>query len=150
MHFVDYSCALQKEILVHGRLYVTQNYLCFYANIFRWETTVTLQWKDVTAITKEKTALVIPNAILLSTESDKYFLTSFSARDKTYLMLFRVWQNALMDQPMTAQEMWQWVRAVKACRGSLAPLYGTVLNWPQQVFVFQLPNSTNNNKQQPI
>ncbi|GLV31450.1 GRAM domain containing 1B [Carabus blaptoides fortunei] len=106
---VDYSCALQKEILVHGRLYVTQNYLCFYANIFRWETTVTLQWKDVTAITKEKTALVIPNAILLSTDSDKYFLTSFSARDKTYLMLFRVWQNALMDQPMSAQEMWQWV-----------------------------------------
>lgn len=97
---------------MHGRLYVTQNYLCFYANIFRWETTVTLQWKDVTAITKEKTALVIPNAILLSTDSDKYFLTSFSARDKTYLMLFRVWQNALMDQPMSAQEMWQWVRAL--------------------------------------
>lgn len=25
------------------------------------------------------------------------------------MMLFRVWQNALMDQPMTTQEMWQWV-----------------------------------------
>ncbi|KAJ8921707.1 hypothetical protein NQ315_010617 [Exocentrus adspersus] len=24
-------------------------------------------------------------------------------------MLFRFWQNALMDQPMSAQEMWQWV-----------------------------------------
>lgn len=129
---------------MHGRLYVTQNYLCFYANIFRWETTVTLQWKDVTAITKEKTALVIPNAILLSTESDKYFLTSFSARDKTYLMLFRVWQNALMDQPMTAQEMWQWVRAVKAYRGSLAPLNGNpdmvLNNGPQKVFFVRLPN----------
>jgi hypothetical protein len=52
----------------------------------------------VTAITKEKTALVIPNAILVCTEGEKHFFTSFGARDKTYLMLFRVWQNALMDQ----------------------------------------------------
>lgn len=37
---VDYSCALQKDILVHGRLYVSKNYVCFYANIFKWETQV--------------------------------------------------------------------------------------------------------------
>lgn len=106
---VDYSCAMQKEILVHGRLYVSQNHLCFYANIFGWETNVTVRWRDVTAITKEKTALVIPNAILVSTRQDKYFLTSFVARDKTYLMLFRIWQNVLMDKPMGAKEMWHLV-----------------------------------------
>ncbi|XP_014242705.1 GRAM domain-containing protein 1B-like isoform X2 [Cimex lectularius] len=106
---VDYSCAIQKDILVHGRLYVSQNYLSFYANILRWETQVCLRWKDVTSLTKEKTARVIPNAILVHTHNDKHFLTSFTARDKTYLMLFRVWQNALMDQQMSTQEMWQWV-----------------------------------------
>lgn len=105
----DYSCALQRDILVHGRLYVSQNYICFYANIFSWETSVSLRWKDVTAITKEKTALVIPNAILVCTETDKFFLTSFGARDKAYLMLFRVWQNALIGQPMSMAEMWQLV-----------------------------------------
>jgi hypothetical protein len=36
-----------QDILVHGRLYVTTNYLCFYANIFTWETAVTIRWKDV-------------------------------------------------------------------------------------------------------
>ncbi|XP_059613752.1 protein Aster-B-like isoform X2 [Phlebotomus argentipes] len=106
---VDYSCALQKDILVHGRLYVSQNFLCFYANIFRWETSLSIKWKDVTSITKEKTARVIPNAILVCTDSDKHFLTSFATRDKAYLMLFRVWQNALMDKQMQPQEMWQWV-----------------------------------------
>ncbi|CAH1797342.1 unnamed protein product [Owenia fusiformis] len=106
---VDYSCALQKEILVHGRLYVTQNWICFYANIFRWETVLTIRCKDISALTKEKTARVIPNAIQILTKNEKYFFTSLSARDKTYLMLFRVWQNALMDQPMSAQELWQWV-----------------------------------------
>ena len=43
----DYSCALQKDILVHGRIYITTNYLCFYANIFRWETAVSIPWKEV-------------------------------------------------------------------------------------------------------
>jgi hypothetical protein len=74
-----------------------------------WETRMSIKWTSVTAITKEKTARVIPNAILVCTENEKHFLTSFTSRDKTYLMLFRVWQNALMDKPMKTQEMWQWV-----------------------------------------
>jgi hypothetical protein len=37
---VDYSCALQREILAHGRLYISSNYVCFRANIIGWETTV--------------------------------------------------------------------------------------------------------------
>lgn len=40
--FPDYSCALQKDILVHGRLYVTPNYFCFYSKIFGWETFVSV------------------------------------------------------------------------------------------------------------
>ncbi|XP_052804173.1 protein Aster-B-like isoform X2 [Mya arenaria] len=107
----DYSCALQKEILVHGRMFVTQNWICFYANIFRWETIVTIPIKDVSALTKEKTARVIPNALQVTTDREKYFFTSFTARDKTFLMLFRLWQNALMEQPLPPQEMWNWVHS---------------------------------------
>ena len=59
---------------------------------------VTIPTKEITAITKEKTARVIPNAIQISNDKEKYFFTSFAARDKTYLMLFRIWQNALLDQ----------------------------------------------------
>lgn len=36
----DYGCALAKEILVQGRLYVSENHLCFHANIFGWVTDV--------------------------------------------------------------------------------------------------------------
>lgn len=106
---VDYSCAMQKDILVHGRLYVSQNYICFYANIFRWETLLMIRCRDVASMTKEKTARVIPNAIQICTNNEKHFFTSFGARDKTYLMLFRIWQNALLEQPMSSQELWQWV-----------------------------------------
>ena len=71
-YFSEYSCAIQKDILVHGRLYATVNYLCFYANIFRWETSVALKWKDVNGLTKEKTALVIPNAIQVTLHTYKH------------------------------------------------------------------------------
>lgn len=38
----DYGCALQKEILLQGRIYISQNYLCFNANIFGWVTNVSI------------------------------------------------------------------------------------------------------------
>ncbi|XP_017047491.1 uncharacterized protein LOC108092426 isoform X8 [Drosophila ficusphila] len=106
---VDYSCALQRDILVQGRLYVSQNYVCFHANIFSWETYLSIKWKDVTAITKEKTALVIPNAISIASGKDKYFFATFTSRDKSFLMLFRVWQNTLMNKQFSPQEIWKHV-----------------------------------------
>lgn len=106
----DYSCALQKEILVHGRVYVSLNYICFYANIFKWETRIVIPCANITAVSKSYTAKVIPNAIQISTkDSTKYIFTSFSARDKTHVMMFRVWQNALIDQQASSAELWSWI-----------------------------------------
>lgn len=105
--YIDYSCAIQRDILVHGRMFVSKDYMCFHSNIFGWETHLVVKWKHVIAMTKEKMALVIPNAILISTDTEKFFITSFAARDKTYLMLFRVWQDALMGKSMLPQEIWQ-------------------------------------------
>ncbi|XP_059394922.1 protein Aster-B isoform X1 [Carassius carassius] len=106
---VDYSCALQRDILLQGRLYLSENWICFYSNIFRWETLLTLKLKDVCSMTKEKTARLIPNAIQLCTDSEKHFFTSFGARDRTYMMMFRLWQNALLDKPLCPKELWHFV-----------------------------------------
>jgi len=54
--------------------------------------------KDVVKISKERTALVIPNAIQICTQDEKYFLTSFAARDKTFLLLDHVLKCANDDQ----------------------------------------------------
>ncbi|XP_043368056.1 protein Aster-C isoform X3 [Dermochelys coriacea] len=107
---VDYACALQKDILLQGRLYLSENWLCFHSNIFRWETTISIALKDITFVTKEKTARLIPNAIQIVTEGEKFFFTSFSARDRSYLSIFRLWQNALLDKRLTKQEFWQLVQ----------------------------------------
>ncbi|KAJ8289724.1 hypothetical protein GJAV_G00004550 [Gymnothorax javanicus] len=112
---VDYSCALQRDILLQGRLYLSENWLCFYSNIFRWETTITILLKDVTTLTKEKTAKLIPNAIQISTDHEKHFFTSFGARDRSYMMIFRLWQNALMDKTLSPKELWH---IVHQCYGT--------------------------------
>ncbi|KAF4801756.1 GRAM domain containing 1C [Turdus rufiventris] len=106
---VDYACALQKDILLQGRLYLSENWLCFHSNIFRWETTISIALKDITFMTKEKTARLIPNAIQIATKGEKFFFTSFSARDRSYLSIFRLWQNVLLDKKLTKQEFWQLV-----------------------------------------
>lgn len=41
---IDYGCALQKEILLQGRVYISEHHLCFNANIFGWITNVSCQW----------------------------------------------------------------------------------------------------------
>ncbi|CAF3813826.1 unnamed protein product [Rotaria sordida] len=107
---VDYSCAWQKEILIQGRMYISQNYLCFYANFLKWETSLCLKFKDIIGVTREKTAKVIPNAIEVRTnKNEKYFFASFATRDKTYAMIFRIWQTVLIDQPISSQQLWNMI-----------------------------------------
>ncbi|XP_042532924.1 protein Aster-C isoform X2 [Dipodomys spectabilis] len=103
----DYSCALQRDILLQGRLYLSENWLCFYSNIFTWETTISIALKNITFMTKEKTARLIPNAIQIIAEGEKFFFTSFGARDRSYLSIFRLWQNVLLSKSLTRQEFWQ-------------------------------------------
>ncbi|XP_033028529.1 protein Aster-B isoform X5 [Lacerta agilis] len=112
---VDYSCALQRDILLQGRLYLSENWICFYSNIFRWETLLTVRLKDICSMTKEKTARLIPNAIQVCTDTEKHFFTSFGARDRTYMMMFRLWQNALLEKPLCPKELWHFVHQ---CYGS--------------------------------
>ncbi|KAG7163548.1 Aster-B-like 2 [Homarus americanus] len=85
---VDYSCALQKDILVHGRLYVTPNYFCFYSKIFGWETfqmsaTELWQWVhssygDELGLTSDDDDYVAP-----STEDDTKTSINHGHNDRT-------------------------------------------------------------------
>uniref|UniRef100_A0AAX7V5Z6 VASt domain-containing protein n=1 Tax=Astatotilapia calliptera TaxID=8154 RepID=A0AAX7V5Z6_ASTCA len=106
---VDYPCALQRDILLQGRIYLSVNWVCFYSNVFRG-TKITLTLKNITNMTREKTARFIPNAIQICTSTDKFFFTSFSAREKSYREFSRMWENTLLGKSLTSHELWQTVR----------------------------------------
>ncbi|OBS67234.1 hypothetical protein A6R68_04234 [Neotoma lepida] len=73
------------------------------------ERLIVVRLKDICSMTKEKTARLIPNAIQVCTDSEKHFFTSFGARDRTYMMMFRLWQNALLEKPLCPKELWHFV-----------------------------------------
>lgn len=62
---------MAKDILVHGRLYVSENHICFHSNLFGWITDVVVPFQEVQTIEKKMTALVIPNAIGVTTGKEK-------------------------------------------------------------------------------
>lgn len=64
---LDFSCAVETKVLLHGRMYVTNRFLCFYSNLFGVEKKIRIPYSHITLITKENTALVIPNAIAIAT-----------------------------------------------------------------------------------
>ncbi|KAF1803564.1 GRAM domain-containing protein [Mucor lusitanicus] len=88
----DYGCALQKEILLQGRVYISEHHLCFNANIFGWITNLVIAFADIEDIEKRSTAIFIPNAILISTCSSKHFLASFLSRDQAYDQMVEIWK----------------------------------------------------------
>ncbi|KAF9429387.1 hypothetical protein BGZ76_001369 [Entomortierella beljakovae] len=92
----DYGCALQKEILVQGRLYVSENHVCFNASIFGWVTNLVIAFSEITAIEKRFTAYVIPNAISIVTANNTrgHFFASFLNRDSAYDFLMAAWRKS--------------------------------------------------------
>lgn len=88
----DYSCALQREILAHGRLYVSEGHLCFSSNILGWVTTLVMSFDEIVAVEKRSTALVFKNGLMISTLHAKHVLASFTSRDSTYDLIVNIWK----------------------------------------------------------
>ncbi|KAK9761952.1 hypothetical protein K7432_012743, partial [Basidiobolus ranarum] len=89
----DYSCAIQKDILVHGRMYITEDFVCFYANIFGFVTNIVVEFKEVVAIERRNMAFFVPNAILISTLHNKYLFASFLTREAAFNCLVDLWRK---------------------------------------------------------
>lgn len=87
----DFSCALQLQILAHGRLYVSEGHLCFNSNIFGYVTTLVMSFDEILSVEKRSTALLFKNGLLISTINAKHIFASFASRDSTYQLIVKVW-----------------------------------------------------------
>ncbi|KAJ6530363.1 hypothetical protein DFH09DRAFT_1326878 [Mycena vulgaris] len=90
----DYGCAMQREILIQGRMYVSENHICFHANIFGWVTDLSIPIYEITTLEKRMTAFVIPNAIRVGTPRADYTFASFLSRDTTFDVIHNIWRLA--------------------------------------------------------
>lgn len=83
----SFTCALQKEILYQGKLFVSENWICFYSKVFGKDTKISIPTFTVTQLKKTKTALLVPNALVITTLTDKHMFVSLLSRDSTYKLI---------------------------------------------------------------
>ncbi|KAL6239631.1 hypothetical protein BDW75DRAFT_197896 [Aspergillus navahoensis] len=88
----DYSCALQREIILAGRIYISEGHICFSSNILGWVTTLVISFDEVVAIEKESTAMVFPNAIAIQTLHARHTFRSLLSRESTYDLMVNIWK----------------------------------------------------------
>ena len=88
----DYSCALQREIILAGRVYVSEGHICFSSNILGWVTTVIISFDEIVSVEKENTAVVFPNAIAIQTLHARHTFRSLLSREATYELLIGIWK----------------------------------------------------------
>ncbi|KAF9110962.1 hypothetical protein BGX27_005658 [Mortierella sp. AM989] len=66
-HFDDFACALEREILWQGTLFVTATHICFYGKQFGKTVKVMIDYRDLVSIEKEKKMGVFPSSIRIRT-----------------------------------------------------------------------------------
>ncbi|XP_055010840.1 GRAM domain-containing protein 2A isoform X2 [Boleophthalmus pectinirostris] len=86
-----YSCALLRDILLQGRLYISRHWLCFYANLFGKDIKVAIPVVSVRLVKKHRTAGLVPNGLAITTDTgQKYVFVSLLSRDSVYDVLRRI------------------------------------------------------------
>ncbi|KAF7654503.1 hypothetical protein LDENG_00068770 [Lucifuga dentata] len=83
----SYTCALQKDILYQGKMFVSDNWICFHSKVFGKDTKIVIPVASVTFIKKTKTAILVPNALVIETASEQHVFVSFLSRNATYKLL---------------------------------------------------------------
>ncbi|XP_024026455.1 protein VASCULAR ASSOCIATED DEATH 1, chloroplastic isoform X1 [Morus notabilis] len=87
----DFNCAFQENILIQGHMYLFVHYICFYSNIFGFETKKLIAFHEVTSVRRAKTAGIFPNAIEIFAGGKKYFFASFLSRDEAFKIINDGW-----------------------------------------------------------
>lgn len=81
----SFTCALQKEVLYHGKLYLSENHLCFYSSVLLKETRVVILKSSIQNVKKHNSALSILS--VQTADGDKYSFVSLRNRDMCYRLL---------------------------------------------------------------
>ncbi|XP_061554459.1 GRAM domain-containing protein 2B-like [Phycodurus eques] len=83
----SYTCALQRDILYQGKMFVSANWICFHSKVFGRDTKIAIRAASVTFIKKTKTALLVPNALVIESTREQHVFVSFLSRNTTYKFL---------------------------------------------------------------
>ncbi|XP_015221217.1 GRAM domain-containing protein 2B isoform X2 [Lepisosteus oculatus] len=83
-----FTCALQKEVPYHGKMFVSENFICFYSSVLLKDTKVVIPVSLVAIIKKQNTALLVPNALSIRrNDGEKFVFVSLRNRESCFKLL---------------------------------------------------------------
>jgi hypothetical protein len=92
----EYNCAVQKKVLLQGRLFISNEALYFYSMFnnstifFGQETKIKINYSEIGDIKKAKNAKIFHNSILIKLKVGiELFLTSFLSRDECFRLILK-------------------------------------------------------------
>ncbi|XP_041848300.1 GRAM domain-containing protein 2B-like isoform X2 [Melanotaenia boesemani] len=88
----SFTCALQKEVLYHGKLFVSENHVCFHSSVLLKDTKLVIPVSSVSKVKKHNSALSMLS--IQTSSGQKYSLVSMRNRDKCYELLESVCSHA--------------------------------------------------------
>jgi hypothetical protein len=99
-----FSGGLQRDVLLQGRFFLTQNRICFYSNIIGFVNILVIHLKDIIDISKQpgglQTAITIKN-----TSNKEYILKFYSKGDLFFQNLSTIWKNISSENPASVQTL---------------------------------------------
>ncbi|XP_050766758.1 GRAM domain-containing protein 2A-like [Gymnogyps californianus] len=83
-----FSCAWQREVPYHGRLYISSRHICFHSSLLLKDIKAVVPVTSISVLKKTNTALLVPNALSIRTaEGEKFLFVSLQRREATYQLL---------------------------------------------------------------
>ncbi|MCJ8736086.1 hypothetical protein PDJAM_G00254810 [Pangasius djambal] len=139
-----YSCALLRDILLQGRLYISRNWLCFYANLFGKDIKVAIPVVSVRLVKKHKTAGLVPNGLAITTDtSQKYVFVSLLSRDSVYDVLRRICTHLQVNgkKSLSLKQYLEEPGSLSTHEFPVASAYPAVLKWRRKPSVPSVSSS---------
>ncbi|KAM4532489.1 GRAM domain-containing protein 2B-like isoform 1-T1 [Fundulus diaphanus] len=94
----SYTCALQRDMLYQGKMFVSQNWICFHSKVFGKAIKISIPATSVKIIKKTKTALLVPNALVIGTTEMDHVFVSFLSRNNTFKCLKSICPHLEVDK----------------------------------------------------
>ncbi|KAM6113482.1 GRAM domain-containing protein 2A-like [Phoenicopterus ruber ruber] len=83
-----FSCAWQREMPYHGRLYISSRHICFHSSLLLKDIKAVVPVTSISVLKKTNTALLVPNALSIRTAAgEKFLFVSLRQREATYQLL---------------------------------------------------------------
>ncbi|CAM4585841.1 unnamed protein product [Leuciscus chuanchicus] len=83
-----FTCALHKEVIYHGKMYVSRQHICFHSSVLLKDTKVMIHISSVLSIKKKHTAKIVPNAVAVITDDGhKFLFGSLRNRESCFQLL---------------------------------------------------------------